>query len=62
VLFWTLKALYIERGISSTTTNVQHPPGWCDGSHIAPERPPHTSFLVERRQSDEANWYRWGWL
>ncbi len=24
-------------------------------SHIAPERPPHTSLLVERRQSDEAN-------
>ncbi len=40
VLFWTLKAQ--KWGISSTTTNVQHPPGWCDGSHIAPERPPHT--------------------
>jgi len=25
--FWTLKALHIEGGISSTTTNVQHPPG-----------------------------------
>jgi len=23
-------------------------PGWCDCSHIAPERPPHTSLLVER--------------
>ncbi len=56
-LFWVLKVLYIEGGggISSTTTNVQHPPGWCDGSHIAPERPPHTGLLVERRQSDEAN-------
>ncbi len=42
-------------GISSTTTSVQHPPGWCDGSHISPERPPHTSLLVERRQTDEAN-------
>jgi len=30
-----------------TTTNVQHPPGWCDGSHIAPERPPQTSLLVD---------------
>ncbi len=30
-------------------------PGWCDGSHIAPERPPHTSVLMERRESDEAN-------
>ncbi len=54
-LFWVLKALYIEGGISSTTTSVQHPPGWCNGSHIAPERPPHTSLLVERRQRDEAN-------
>ncbi len=47
--------LHRSGGISSFTTNVQHPPGWCDGSHIAPERPPHTSLLVERRQSDEAN-------
>ncbi len=47
--------IYIEGGISSTTTNVQHPPGWCDGSNIVPERPPNTSLLVERRQSDEAN-------
>ncbi len=30
-------------------------PGWCDGSHIAPESPPHTSLLMERRQSDETN-------
>jgi len=43
-------------GISSTTTNV-HPPGWCDGSHIVPECTPHTSLLVERRQSDEGNQY-----
>ncbi len=42
-------------GISSSTTSVQHPPGWCDGSHSAPDRSPHTSLLVERRQSDEAN-------
>jgi len=26
-LFSALKALYIERGISSTTTSEQHPPG-----------------------------------
>ncbi len=44
-------------GVSSSTTNVQHPPGWCDGSHSAPDRSPHTSLLVERRQSDEANQY-----
>ncbi len=42
-------------GIYSSTTNVQHPPGWCDGSHIAPERPPHTSILVETISV-------WGWL
>ncbi len=24
---------------------MHHPPGWCDGSHIAPECPPHTSLL-----------------
>jgi len=24
----------------STTTNMQHPPGWSHGSHIAPEHPP----------------------
>ncbi len=34
---------------------MQHSPGWCDGSHIAPEHPPHTSLLVERRQSDGPN-------
>ncbi len=44
-----------RRGISSTTTNVQHPLGWCDGSHIVPVRPPHTSLLMERRQSDADN-------
>ncbi len=60
VLVWALKALYIEEGrgeggVSSITTNVQHPPGWCDSSHSAPEHPLHTSLLVERRQSDEAN-------
>ncbi len=51
----TQSALHRSGGISSTTTNVQHPPGWCDGSHSAPEHPPHTSLLVERKQSDEAN-------
>ncbi len=48
-------ALHSKGDISSSTTNVQHPPGWCVGSHSAPERPPHTSLPVERRQSDEAN-------
>ncbi len=51
----TQSALHSKGAISSSTTNVQHPPGWCDGSHSAPERPTHTSLLVERRQSDEPN-------
>ncbi len=34
-------------GLSSTTTSVQHPLGWCDGSHrtTAPVRSPHTSYI-----------------
>ncbi len=34
------------RGLSSTTTSVQHPLGWCDGCHrtMAPECSPHTSY------------------
>ncbi len=51
----TQSALHSKGAISSSTTNVQHPPGWCDDSHSAPERTPHTSLLVERRQGDEAN-------
>ncbi len=51
----TQSALHSKGAISSSTTNVQHPPGWCNGSHSAPECPPHTSLVVERRQSDEAN-------
>ncbi len=38
----TQSSLHSMGGISSSNTNVQHPPGWCNGSHIAPERPPHT--------------------
>ncbi len=53
----TQSALHSKGDISSSTTSVQHPPGWCDGSHSAPERPPQTSLLVERRQSDEASRY-----
>ncbi len=51
----TQSASHSKGDISSSTTSVQHPHGWCDGSHSAPERPPHTRLLVERRQSDEAN-------
>ncbi len=33
-------------GLSSTTTSVQHPLGWCDGCYrtTAPVRSPHTSY------------------
>ncbi len=33
-------------GLSSTTTSVQHPLGWCDGCHrtTAPVCSPHTSY------------------
>jgi len=37
--------------ISSTTSNVQHQPGWCDGSHIVSEGPPHTPPYWWRRIS-----------
>ncbi len=45
-------------GVSSTTTIVEHPPGWCDGCHIAPEHPPHTSYRW-RGDSDEAGGEIW---
>ncbi len=56
------KLFPLWEGICSFTASVQHPPGWYDGSHIAPERPPHTSSLVERRQSDEVYQQIWGLL
>ncbi len=46
VLLYTQSALQSCGGLSSTTTSVQHPLGWCDGSHrtTAPVRSPHTSY------------------
>ncbi len=43
-------------GLSSTTTSVQHPFGWCDGCHrtMAPVRSPHTSYRW-RGERDRAN-------
>ncbi len=37
---------HVGGGLSSTTTSVQHPLGWCDGCHrtTAPVRSPHTSY------------------
>ncbi len=49
------------RGISSTTTTVQHPPRWCDGSHSAPERPPHTSYRWRGGRAMKPISV-WGWL
>ncbi len=47
VLLYTTKRFTIMwGGLSSTTTSVQHPLGWCDGCHstTAPVRSPHTSY------------------
>ncbi len=46
VLLYTQSALQSWGGLFSTTTSVQHPLGWCDGSHrtTAPVRSPHTSY------------------
>ncbi len=40
------KLLWGGGGLSSTTTSVQHPLGWCDGCHrtTAPVRSPHISY------------------
>ncbi len=47
VLLYTQSAFTIMwGGLTSTTTSVQHPLGWCDGCHriTAPVRSPHTSY------------------
>ncbi len=47
VLLYTQSALQSYRGgLSSATTSVQHPLGWCNGCHrtTAPVRSPHTSY------------------
>ncbi len=45
-------------GLSSTTTSVQHPFGWCDGCHrtTAPVRSPHTSYRWRERVIDPIKW------
>ncbi len=46
-------------GLSSTTTSVQHPPGWCDDCHrtTAPVRSPHTSYRWrEERVIEPIKW------
>ncbi len=57
VLYCTPKALDNHEGdLSSTTTCVQHPPGWCDGCHktTAPVRSPATSG--EERVIEPIKW------
>jgi len=56
VLFSALKALNIEVCVLGVLLNHQqcaasNPPGWCDGIHIAPERPPHTSSATKKSHS-----------
>ncbi len=46
-------------GLSSTTTSVQHPLGWCDDCHstTAPVRSPHTSYRWrEERVVEPIKW------
>ncbi len=46
-------------GLSSTTTSVQHPLGWCDGCHrtTAPVCSPHTSYRWrEERVIEPIKW------
>ncbi len=47
--------------ISSITTSVQHLPGWCDDSHIAPECPPYTAYCW-RGDRVMKPISVWGWL
>ncbi len=56
VLLYTQSAFQSWGGLSSTTTSVQHPPGWCDSSHstTAPVRSPHISYRW-RGERDRAN-------
>ncbi len=61
VLLYTKSALQSCVGggggdLSSTTTSVQHPLGWCDGCHrtTAPVRSPHTGYRW-RGESHSAN-------
>ncbi len=55
-------------GLSSITTSVKHPLGWCDGFHrtTAPVRSPHTSYRWRERVIEPIKWmlsphtsYRW---
>ncbi len=67
----TPKVLYnhVGGGLSSTTTSVQHPLGWCDSCHrtTAPVRSPHTSYRWRgERDIEPIKWmisphtsYRW---
>ncbi len=61
-----LYSAFLGTQISSTTTNVQHPPG-CDGSHIGHiyQTAHHTPAYWWRGDSDDwwsQSVYVWGWL
>ncbi len=43
-LFWVLKALYIEEGISSSTTSVQHSSDDATAAILHQNAPPHISY------------------
>ncbi len=61
VLLYPQSALQSRRGggLSSTTTSVQHPLGWCDSCHrtTAPVHSPHTSYRWrEERVIEPIKW------
>ncbi len=60
VLLYTQSALQScgGGGVSSTTTSVQHPLGWCDGCHrTTPVCSPHTSYRWrEERVIEPIKW------
>ncbi len=47
-------------GLSSTTTSVQHPLGWCDSCHRtpAPVRSPHTSYRWRGERVNKPNTWK----
>ncbi len=51
-------------GLSSTTTSVQHPLGWCKGCHrtTAPVRSPHTSSTCGEERESKSQSSGWGLL
>ncbi len=61
-LFWVLKALYMEWGYFLIHHQCSACTWWCDGSHISPERPPHTPVYWWRGDRGRKPISVWGWL